>query len=618
MTSIKEQAAILDASLLPNAEYVLDQLIGSVELRGRELFMLNKERGDKARGSFKFNIDTGAWADFAAEGMRGQGVVDLVSKYFNLSTQDAIVKLKNETGVAHDTRARSWENKLKPPLDLEIRPVNEGTAHAEGIGLPFDCHPDLGPPSAVYAYQLPAGETAFFVYRFDLGDGRKETRPVSYSAAKNQWVWKLPPPPWPLYWRGPRDAKKIIIVEGEKCAAAATEMFPDFGVVTSAGGAESAGMSSWGALEGREVVVFPDHDEPGFNYAQDVAGFAFVHRAINIQIADTSALGWGRGEDIADHKGSGESIFDALKPWPDFDPSKREKGLVKALASLAPGDYDRIRAEAAKSLGIGVQTLNRLVKASRSREPDDASDDDGEVETLRSTKPCEGTVDSEELFQEIVSTIKRHVFLDDDAAVTIATWILMSWVNGALYIMPQLLLTSPIKQCGKTTTLLVVQALVNRPLPSGNISAAAVYRAIEVWKPTLLLDEADTYLRKNIELAGVLNSGHTRETAFVTRVAEIDGQQMPVRFSTWAPKIIAPPIRLLIAVLSSGCNGSLRTCRDHGSRCAFLTIWNHCAHASPAGLWTLRTYRLTRAPSTSSTTTGLAIIGPRYWRSRVT
>lgn len=537
--SIKELAAKLDAALLPQAEAVLSKIIGSVALKGRELLMLNKERGDNSLGSFKFNIDTGAWADFAAEDMSGHGIVGLVSKYFTLSTQAAIAKIRDELGDAYDTQAHSRENKRKPSPDLGIRPVNEDTAHAEGIDPPFDCHHDLGPPSNVYAYRLPGGEIAFFVYRFDLGEGKKETRPVSYSAAKKRWIWKFPPTPWPLYWRGPRDTAKIIVVEGEKCADAAAEMFPDCAVVTSAAGAERSGMSNWDLLKGKVVLILPDHDEPGSNYAHDVAGFAFAYRANDIQIADTSSLGWENGEDIADHKELGESIFDVLKPWSEFDPSKREKGLVKALASLAAGDYDRIRTEAAKSLGIGVQTLNKLVKALRSNQPDDDSDDEDEVGTLRSTKPCDGPVDAEEVFQGIVSIIKKYVFLDDDAAVTIATWILMSWVNDQLYILPQLLLTSPIKQCGKTTTLLVIQALVNRPLPSGNISAAAVYRAIEEWKPTLLLDEADTYLRQNVELAGVLNSGHTRETAFVTRVAEIDGQQMPVRFSTWAPKIIA-------------------------------------------------------------------------------
>ena len=42
VTSINRQAATLDAALLPSAEYILSKLIGSVELKGRELLMLNK------------------------------------------------------------------------------------------------------------------------------------------------------------------------------------------------------------------------------------------------------------------------------------------------------------------------------------------------------------------------------------------------------------------------------------------------------------------------------------------------------------------------------------------------------------------------------------------------
>ena len=38
---------------------------------------------------------------------------------------------------------------------------------------------------------------------------------------------------------------------------------------------------------------------------------------------------------------------------------------------------------------------------------------------------------------------------------------------------------------------------------------------IEKYKPTLLIDEADTFLRGNEELRGVLNRGHTRSGATI-------------------------------------------------------------------------------------------------------
>jgi putative DNA primase/helicase len=67
-------------------------------------------------------------------------------------------------------------------------------------------------------------------------------------------------------------------------------------------------------------------------------------------------------------------------------------------------------------------------------------------------------------------------------------------------------------------------------------SPAAVFRAIEAWAPTLLIDEADSFVRNNEELRGILNSGHTRDSAFVIRTVGDDHE--PRRFSTWAAKVV--------------------------------------------------------------------------------
>jgi len=64
-----------------------------------------------------------------------------------------------------------------------------------------------------------------------------------------------------------------------------------------------------------------------------------------------------------------------------------------------------------------------------------------------------------------------------------------------------------------------------------------VYRAIEAFKPALVMDEADTYLPDNEPLRGVVNSGHTKAGSFVIRCDGDDNK--PVRFSTWCPKAIA-------------------------------------------------------------------------------
>ena len=118
-----------------------------------------------------------------------------------------------------------------------------------------------------------------------------------------------------------------------------------------------------------------------------------------------------------------------------------------------------------------------------------------------------------------------------------ALWVVLAHAIDTADVAPRLAFTSPVKRCAKTTALNVVGRLVPRALPASNISPAAVFRAIEAARPTLLIDEADTFLKTSDELRGVLNSGHSRDSANVVRVV---GDNLEVRqFSTWAAIAVA-------------------------------------------------------------------------------
>jgi putative DNA primase/helicase len=119
----------------------------------------------------------------------------------------------------------------------------------------------------------------------------------------------------------------------------------------------------------------------------------------------------------------------------------------------------------------------------------------------------------------------------------VGLWFIHSHAHAAARVSPILAIRSPEKRCGKTTTLTLATALVNRALPASNITSAALFRAVEKYQPTLLIDEADSFLRDREELRGVINSGHTRATAMVIRTVGDDFE--PKVFSTWAPKAIA-------------------------------------------------------------------------------
>lgn len=213
---------------------------------------------------------------------------------------------------------------------------------------------------------------------------------------------------------------------------------------------------------------------------------------------------------------------------------------VKRLAGLDRPGYETVRKDAAARLGWRASVLDAEVDKARPRRTVEGhvdDDDSGGIETL---EPWADPVDGASLADEIRDRLRAHVVFgaagDADAA---AVWIVGTYLMGTWRLWPRLMVTSPTKQCGKSTLLEVLDAMVQRGFIAANASPAAIFRAIEAWQPTLLLDEADTWMAQNEELAGVLNSGHTRRTARVIRVQEVKGEHLPVAFSTWCAMGIA-------------------------------------------------------------------------------
>ncbi|MBZ0215827.1 MAG: DUF3631 domain-containing protein [Fimbriimonadaceae bacterium] len=208
-----------------------------------------------------------------------------------------------------------------------------------------------------------------------------------------------------------------------------------------------------------------------------------------------------------------------------------EEHLVELLA-MSTIDYDRVRKDAAMTMGIRVSVLDNLVEQKR-RE----ANPNIESNFIADVEPWDETVDGHELLTDLVSAIERHAKLPTGAAEAIALWTVFAHAHDAARHSPILTLTSPEKRCGKTTVLSLIECLVPRPVQSSNITSAATFRAVDRWNPTLLIDEADTFLDSGDELRGILNSGHRRSSAYVIRAVGEDHE--PRQFRTWAPKAIA-------------------------------------------------------------------------------
>jgi putative DNA primase/helicase len=186
---------------------------------------------------------------------------------------------------------------------------------------------------------------------------------------------------------------------------------------------------------------------------------------------------------------------------------------------------------------IGVKGSSQLV--TNAFKSEGSSQDDSPSHTLdfEDPEPWEGEVDGLALLSEITGVLEKYVILPDGGRDAVALWILFSWTHNAFEVSPLLNINSPVKRCGKTTLLEVLSALAPSSLAASNISTAALFRSIEAFMPTLLIDEADTFLNDNQEINGVLNAGHRRRGAFVIRVEGDD--HAPRTFSVWCPKVFA-------------------------------------------------------------------------------
>jgi hypothetical protein len=205
---------------------------------------------------------------------------------------------------------------------------------------------------------------------------------------------------------------------------------------------------------------------------------------------------------------------------------------IERLAKLSLAQYDRERPAAAERMGMRQSTLDKLVKSAR---PQD-SKGQGRTFELLPIEPWPARVNGAELLTEVCAAISRYVVLPSESVSTLALWALHTHCFDCFGTSPRAAITSPEKGCGKTLTLDVLSCLVARPLPTSNATPAAIFRIIERHAPTLLIDEADTFLKENDELRGILNTGH-RRGGQVTRTVGDDHD--PCLFSTWAPAAIA-------------------------------------------------------------------------------
>ena len=133
----------------------------------------------------------------------------------------------------------------------------------------------------------------------------------------------------------------------------------------------------------------------------------------------------------------------------------------------------------------------------------------------------------------------KRIVLPSGLALVLALWVLGTHLYDIFDCFPYLCITSPTKRCGKSLLAELIGFVSARSKTTVNISEAALFRMIEMFHPTIIMDEAEILSDRKSErakfLLSLLNAGH-RQNANVIRC--VGPGHTPTEFSVYCPKVL--------------------------------------------------------------------------------
>ena len=440
---------------------------------------------------------------------------------------------------------------------------------------------------ALFCYTDAAGQPMYFKVRHEYPNFESlsvdEQQRISKLAAaqKHKWIralslnhesgqWQLKAPDFktidpagngkkPLYRlhevMQAEPSQTVYLFEGEQKADYAASLGL---VATTCGGSNDIAATDLEPLTGLFIVIWADNDEAGVR-ARDELTTLLQAIGCTVSIVDVDALGLPEKGDIIDWAElRGQDGLDTTKadiealPIVHCEPpqcqvlsgsndeAKNDGSLeqqtdqqIKQLAQLSAIAYEQCRKDEALKLDIRPAVLDKLVNIAR-KELESANSTDSLFDVV---EPHYAQVDGAELIELIKLVIERHIVCEPSTAIAAALWIMFTWCIDAVQIAPIACITAPEKRCGKTQLLTLIGELCYKPMPASNITAAALFRSIEKWQPTLLIDEADSFMKENEDLRGIINAGHSRKNAYVIRTTGDNHE--PTRFNVFCAKAIS-------------------------------------------------------------------------------
>ena len=195
----------------------------------------------------------------------------------------------------------------------------------------------------------------------------------------------------------------------------------------------------------------------------------------------------------------------------------------------------------------------------------------------------------------LAATFRRFIVLTEHDADVLALWTLHTYSVPQNLVSPVLLLSSPVKGCGKSTARDVLAELVYRPLSADSVSAAVAFRVNEAMAPTWLLDDCDSWLPRNEDMLSLVLTGNRRTGRYFR--CETEGKRITIRgFNTYSGKCLNQ-IGMPSAALLDRCLIVTLQRRKRGQPIEPLKRLNGEIHRRMCQRWTLDHWQPIGTPS---------------------
>lgn len=203
---------------------------------------------------------------------------------------------------------------------------------------------------------------------------------------------------------------------------------------------------------------------------------------------------------------------------------------LRTMRGKDPAAFARLRVQVKETKMLSMTEFDRLTS------PGEAEGEAANAGIFAEIEPWPDPVEGADLLDDLTHALARHVVADKETLRAAALWAAFTWFVDVVQVAPIANITAPEKRCGKSILLTALGKLANRPLQVSNIAPAALFRSIELWSPTLLIDEVDAFLAAHDDARGILNAGFTRDSAIVIRCVGDD--HMPTPFNVWGAKAL--------------------------------------------------------------------------------